>query len=68
MNIRQLLEILLKQHDDLYIDPFECDKLSGGEGLVNLMLYLFEYHNLYEVFLIKSKVVRGYFEEVMKGY
>ena len=52
----------------MYIDPFECDKLSGGEGLVNLMLYLFEYHNLYEVFLVKSKVVRGYFEEVMKGY
>ncbi|CAD8064106.1 unnamed protein product [Paramecium sonneborni] len=65
---KRLLDILLKQHDDLYIDPFDCDKLSGGEGLVNLMLFFFENYNLFDVFLIKPKVVRSYFEEVMKGY
>ncbi|CAK76020.1 unnamed protein product (macronuclear) [Paramecium tetraurelia] len=65
---KRVLELLDKQHDDLYIDPFECDKLSGGEGLVYLMLFLFENYNLYDVFLIKPKVVRSYFEEVMRGY
>lgn len=32
------------------------------------MLFLFENYNLFGVFEVKSKVVRGYFEEVMKGY
>lgn len=47
---KKLLDIFSTQHDDLYINPFDCDKLSGSEGLVNLMLFFFEYHDLFEVY------------------
>lgn len=40
------------------MNPFDCDKLSGSEGLVNIMLFFFEYHDLFEVYQIKPKIVR----------
>lgn len=50
------------------MNPFDCDKLSGSEGLVNIMLFFFEYHDLFEVYQIKPKIVRQFFTEIMNLY
>lgn len=52
----------------MYINPFDCDKFGGGESLVHLMLFLFEFHDLYEVYQVKPKVFRNYFTKIMQGY
>jgi hypothetical protein len=63
-----VLSVLTEQHDDLYINPFLIDSSTKGQGLINLMIFLFVENTLLDVLGCEPQVFIAYFTAVMNGY